>query len=228
MEELAVWLRGAAHSLAQILDDRTAHSIAVGHREEIAHGLEPRFVRHVRRVSADDELDRPRPILVELGHEGADDLIELPDEHFLHLGMQVRFRFLDEDQMHARRCRRCLVLAEEPQQLEQHVNQITDAETVIGLRQGHAVDAYIADLGVVIQKLVDVKAGFSDEAGIGEAGIAEQVEGGQKRGQLRVEARVEVALDLLNGRLELLGGRPFLGIDGISESRLKEHLHDFA
>jgi hypothetical protein len=39
---------------------------------------------------------------------------------------------------------------------------------------------------------------------------------------------VQVALNLLNSRLELLSGRPLLGIDGIGESRLKERLDDFA
>lgn len=39
---------------------------------------------------------------------------------------------------------------------------------------------------------------------------------------------MQVTLNLLNSRLELLGRRPLLGIDGVGESGLKEHLHDFA
>lgn len=57
-------------------------------------------------------------LFVELGDSGASDLVELSDEDLLHLGMQVRLRFLDKDQMYAGCRRRSLILAEEPQQLK--------------------------------------------------------------------------------------------------------------
>jgi hypothetical protein len=74
---------------------------------------------------------------------------------------------------------------------------------------------------VIAQQLVDVEASLGDEPRIRETRIAEQVERRQERSELRVEARVQVTLNLLNSRLELLGRRPLLGIDGVGESRLK-------
>ena len=228
MQEFPIRLGGTAHALTQVFHNRTTHTLPIRNGEEVTHGLKAGFVRHMRRVGGYDELDRPRSVLIELGDKGARDLIELPDEDLLHLGMQVRLRFFDKDQMHAGGRRRGLILAEESQQLEQHVDQIAHAEPIVSFGQGHAVDADVANLGVIVQQLVDVEARLGDEAGIREAGIAEQGERRQERSELGVEACVQVALNLLNSHLELLGRRPLRGIDGIGESRLKEHLHDFA
>src|SRR3546814_7165801 len=50
----------------------------------------------------------------------------------------------------------------------------------------------------------------------------------QQRGQPRIEAVVDVALNGLHHVLKLLRGRPPLGVDVVRQSRLKQHLDNFA
>ena len=53
--------------------------------------------------------------------------MELTDEDFLHLGMQVCLRLFDENEVDTCRCWRCLKLPEKFQQLKKDVYQVADA-----------------------------------------------------------------------------------------------------
>src|SRR3546814_16737104 len=129
VEEFAHHGPGARHALTQILDERTAHALAVGDRKEVAEALEVRLVRHVRGMRRHDELHRPRPICVQLRHKRGRNSIELPNEDLLHLRLEARVRLFAEDEVHAARRRLRLLLTETEQQLQKTVTELHQPNT---------------------------------------------------------------------------------------------------
>jgi hypothetical protein len=78
-----------------------------------------------------DKLNGPRPLVLHAVNQLLRNFGQLANEDFLHLGMQMRFGFLDEDQVHARLGSLCAKRLVETSQLQQDEAQVASAEAVV-------------------------------------------------------------------------------------------------
>src|SRR5208283_5984077 len=101
---------------------------------------------------------------------------ELSNEHFLHLWVQVYFRFFYKDQVDTGSALLGLEGFEELVELEQNKHEIPHAQAVVGFGQVYPVHTCVMHPRMILEQAFNVERGFRKQAGITEAWIAEQGE----------------------------------------------------
>ena len=125
--------------------------------KEVSDCLEASFVSNMRRMRRDDELHWPRCFASLFGIELVSELGKLANKNLLHLGMQVSLRFLNEDEMQARRVRLGAEHFVEPDKLKKDEDQIAYTQPVVGLRKMHTAVTRISDFRMVREESLNVE-----------------------------------------------------------------------